>query len=167
MVKYAINPRLKYLPRLALVLIIITSLFVTTHYTGLTRKYCGSDAACFQEKAASCSPSEVYISRNNNVYYYKISPTITTKCALKIKFERAQEGTSPDHVALLEGKSMTCKIPKKELPNLDVVEMNNIMPYCSGPLKESLYELIIKRMHELVIINLGEIAEQAEDLMKV
>ena len=62
---------------------------------------------------------------------------------------------------------MTCKIPKKQLPNTNLIEMNNIMEYCSGPLKESLYELIIKRMYELVIINLAEIAEQAESLMKV
>jgi hypothetical protein len=167
MVKYAIGTRFRYLPRFAIALIILVGIFVLAYYTGFTREYCGSDTSCFEAKAASCSPAEVYTSNNNNVYYYKISPTITNKCLLKVKFVRAQEGTSYDHVSLLEGKSMTCKIPKKQLPNTNLIEMNNIMEYCSGPLKESLYELIIKRMYELVIINLAEIAEQAESLMKV
>ena len=45
--------------------------------------------------------------------------------------------------------------------------MNNIIQYCTGPLKESLYELIVKRMYELIIVNLGEIAEEAKNIMEV
>ena len=56
---------------------------------------------------------------------------------------------------------------KLEMRKLEILEMNNIMQYCTGPLKESLYELIIKRMYELIIVNLGEIAEEAKNIMKV
>jgi hypothetical protein len=167
MIKYAISERFKYLPRFAIALVIIVGLFALAYYAGFTREYCGSDTNCFEQKATSCKPAEVYMSNNNNIYYYKVSPTVTNNCLLKIKFARAQEGTSYDHISLLEGKSMTCKIPKKELSNINIVEMNNVMMYCSGPLKESLYELIIKRMYELVIVNLAEIAEQAEEIINI
>ena len=62
---------------------------------------------------------------------------------------------------------MKCDIPRKVLKEKDLLKMDEIMPYCSGELKEALYELIVKRMYELIILNLGEIAEEAENIMKM
>ena len=89
------------------------------------------------------------------------------KCDLFVKFDRAQEGTPSEHITLLEGKSMTCTIPKSEMKKQDVLNMENIMPYCTGPLKESLYQLIVKRMYELIIVNLKEISTEADKIMKI
>tara|TARA_Y100000310_G_C20671809_1_gene810709 strand:+ start:442 stop:945 length:504 start_codon:yes stop_codon:yes gene_type:complete len=167
MVEYSLGKKIRYLPQVFFLILIILILFLSAHYTGFTRKYCGADTSCFEERVASCNPSEVYTSRDNNIYYYKMIPTLTGGCSVKIKFERAQEGTLQEHISLLEGKSMTCKVPRKHLGEINIIEMEQMMPYCTGPLKESLYELVIKRMYELVVSNLGEIAEQAEKAMKV
>ena len=167
MVDFSNTKKLKNIPKILFLILIIVGLFFGAYYTGITREYCGKDINCFSEKAESCKPAEVYLSRSTNVYYYKTTPSFGNKCDLFIKFERAQEGTLQEHKELLEGKSMTCTIPKNEMRELDILEMNNIMQYCTGPLKESLYELIVKRMYELIIVNLGEIAEEARNIMKV
>lgn len=168
MVEYSADyKKIKNLPRLAVLLIIIFGLFLSAYYLGFTREYCGKDEQCFLENSAVCSPADVYISRSNNVYHYMIYPTIRNKCKLVITFERAQEGTSPEHIQLLEGKSMTCFIPKDNLRAVNPIDMNNVIDYCSGPLKEGLYELIIKRMYEFVVINIEDIAEEAQKVMKV
>lgn len=165
--EYAKSKKFKNWSRFITLIIILSAIFLGAYYSGFTREYCGTDTSCFSEKAYSCRPAEVYTSRNNNIYYYKINPTIANECKLFIKFDRAQEGTPPEHVTLLEGKSMTCTMPKSEMRKQDVLDMEGIMPYCTGPLKESLYELIVKRMYELIIINLKEISTEADKIMKI
>jgi len=167
MVEYSGVRRIKNLPRFLILIIIIVGLFLAAYYLGFTREFCGKDQNCFSQKAASCSPAEVFVSRNNNIFYYQINPTIRNQCKLIVKFERAQEGTLQEHTELLEGKSMKCYIPKSEMRRINVIEMENIIGYCSGELKEGLYELIIKRMYELIITNLGSITEEAQKAMKV
>ncbi len=159
--------KLKNLPRIAILLLIIFTLFLSAYYLGFTREYCGKDKDCFLVNTATCSPAEVYVSRSNNIYHYQIYPSLKNTCKLKVTFERAQEGTSQEHIELLEGKSMNCYIPKSNLRSVNPIEMENIITYCSGPLKEGLYELIIKRMYEFVIINIGEITEELQTIMNV
>ena len=62
---------------------------------------------------------------------------------------------------------MKCIIPKDELRKLNLLETDKVINYCTGPLKEGLYQLMVKRMYELVITNLGEIAEEANNILKV
>ncbi len=165
--EYAENKKFKNLSRFILFLIIFGAIFLVSHFTGFTREYCGTDKFCFSENAESCDPAEVYISRENNVYYYKMTPTLKNQCNILIKFERAQKGTLPEHTTILEGKTMTCKIPKSEMRSLDVLNMENVIQHCSGPLKEALYELIVKRMYELIVLNLNEITSEAQKAMRI
>lgn len=165
--EYAKSKKFKNWSRFIILIIILSAIFLGAYYSGFTREYCGTDTTCFSEKAYNCRPAEVYTSRDNNIYYYKINPTIANQCKLFIKFDRAQEGTPSEHITLLEGKSMTCTMPKSEMRKQDVLDMEGIMPYCTGPLKESLYELIVKRMYELIIINLEEISTEADKIMKI
>tara|TARA_Y100000310_G_C20631664_1_gene788978 strand:- start:582 stop:1085 length:504 start_codon:yes stop_codon:yes gene_type:complete len=167
MVEYAKSQRLKSLPKFVILFMVLASIFLMAHYTGLTRTYCGTDISCFMEKAKICKPVEVYSTQNNNIYHYKILSTPTNNCILKIKLEKVREGTLPEHKQLLEGKSMKCTVQKNQLETLNLQNLNEIMPHCSGPLKESIYELIIKRMYELIISNLGEIAEKAENILQI
>jgi len=167
LVEYASKIKLKRSAQIVTLVVIISALFLGSYYTGLTREFCGKDQVCFEEKAATCSPAEVYISRENNVYSYVMHPTLRNKCQITITFERAQEGTAQEHVEFLEGKEMTCIIPKGDMRSLDVIQMDQVMEYCHGPLKEGLYELIVKRMYEVVVANLGSIVEEVERVMKV
>ena len=165
--EYSNNKKFRNWSRFIILFIALSAIFLGAYYSGFTREYCGTDKTCFSEKSFECKPAEVYTSRTNNIYYYQINPTMGNQCEVLIKFDRAQEGTPAEHVTLLEGKSMTCTIPKAEMRKLDILDMENVMQYCTGPLKESLYELIVKRMYELIILNLKEISTEANNLMKI
>jgi len=151
--EYAKSKKFRNWSRFIILFIVLSGIFLGAYYSGFTREYCGTDKNCFTENSYSCKPSEVYTSRTNNVYYYKINPTMGNQCEVFVRFDRAQEGTPAEHITLLEGKSMICTIPKNEMKKIDILDMEDVMQYCTGPLKESLYELIVKRMYELIILN--------------
>jgi len=147
--------------------IIITSIIVLfvifLGFFFFYKKSC-KDEECFNEAMYKCKPATYYGYRNNNLYYYKISRSIGT-CRLNIKVNRMAIGTDLDLVRLLEGKRMKCNIPKNIDINLN--EMENILNYCSGELKEGLLQLMVERLYALVVRDLSGVVEQAEKLLKV
>ena len=127
------------------------------------KKTCDSDE-CFNDALAECKPTKFYGYRNNNLYLYKISRSLD-KCRLYIKVERMAIGTEPDLIRLLEGNSMKCKIPKGVEITLD--EMENLLDYCHGTLKEGLYQIMLERLYALVVSDMSGIIKEAEKVMKV
>lgn len=63
--------------------------------------------------------------------------------------------------ASLEGKSMTCTIQRSRLQEQSFSDMDDLAEFCTGPLKEAMYEMIVQRMYALVISNLGNISLEA------
>ena len=78
-------------------------------------------------------------------------------CKIQINLERTSVGTEFENKILLEGKSMECFIPKSRLFEVNFNEIENLLGYCSGPLKEGIYEIMIKKMYGVIISNLGDI----------
>ena len=77
-------------------------------------------------------------------------------------------GTPIELIDLFEGKSMECKIPIDKIKEIHINKMENVINYCTGPLKESIYELIIKKLYGLVVQNIGEILKEVDkELFKV
>ena len=54
---------------------------------------------------------------------------------------------------------MECNVP---FEITEITNTNDIIDYCSGPLKESIYELIIKKMYGVIAQNLGSIISEVE-----
>ncbi len=142
-------------------------IFLAGYYFGYVGESCGQDGACFNTKLAACKPSSFLNIKNNNVYSYKIANMFGKSCILTITLERTAVGTEPEIVSLLEGKSMRCHVPKKELQQVQVDKVNSILQYCHGELKEGLYALIINRMYTYLIAQLGPIQEQIDQLREV
>lgn len=117
---------------------------------------------CFQEHSKFCSPAKYDKLVNNNIYKYKISMSFGKNCKVEVKLERAAIGTDFETKTKLEGKSMKCSIPKTELENIAISEVENFLSYCTGPLKEGIYEIIIKKMYSSLISNLGEILGEVQ-----
>ena len=142
----------------ALILIIVF-LVVTgiLFYFGFFTKAC-SDDDCFNDAMKFCRPIDYVKNVNNNIYLYTVHRSFGNECSLKISMLSAAPGSDIE-VADLEGKSMRCKIPKSELITTQFEEVDNILGFCTGELKEGIYELIIKRMFGLVIGNIEEIRE--------
>src|SRR3989344_6471924 len=136
-------------------------LLMLLYFFGAIKRTC-SDDECFENKINSCSPIKYNRQIKNNVYVYKISRSLGNDCKIKISLERSSEGTLPDEKMKLEGKTMKCRIPKDELIFINLDEVENLLQYCTGPLKEGIYEIIIRNMYGVIISNLGEILSEVQ-----
>ena len=154
-----------FLAKVAVIGGILLALFVAGYYTGYFRKDCGQDKECFQKYVAKCKPAQVAVLRNNNAYLYWIGNQLGKTCELKVKALRIDAG-APQEFKSLEGKEMSCKIPKGELAATNLDNFDNLLGYCHGPLKEGLYEVIIQRMYTLVVSQLGDIVKEAQKVLK-
>ena len=154
-----------FLAKVAVVGGILIALFVAGYYTGYFRKDCGEDKNCFQEYVQKCKPAQVAVIRNNNAYLYWVGNQLGKSCEVNIKALRVDAGAPPEFKSL-EGKEMSCKIPKTELATTNLDNFDNLLGYCHGALKEGLYEIIIQRMYSLVVSQLGDIVKEAQKVLK-
>ena len=164
--EYAKGNKWKLIPKIAVLGGILLALFVAGYYSGYLREDCEQDKKCFDEKLKECKSVQVVSVKNNNAYLYWVGNSLGNTCEVNIKLLRVEAGAAPEFRQLLEGKEMECKIPKKELSSIQIDELDNLMQYCHGELKEGLYELIIQRMYELVVSQLGDIIIEAEKVLK-
>src|SRR3989344_473444 len=125
----------KILVFILLVVVIIFALY----FSGILRKNCEDDA-CFNNALSSCTPAELIKQRNNNVYIYSVKPSMSEECTLNIKLAKVAPGTDFSFRKALEGKSMECKLPKTISSNTDFEDINNLLQYCHGSLKEGILE---------------------------
>ena len=142
--------------------IISLVLLINLYYFGLIFKKNCSTEDCFEDALSICKPVEYESRINNNVYNYEIYRSLGNNCRIKVDLEKSSEGTDFDTRIRLEGKSMKCSVPKDDLLLLKLTEINNLLKYCSGPLKEAIYEIMIKNMYTVIITNLGEILGEVQ-----
>ncbi|MDD4878743.1 MAG: hypothetical protein PHO02_06985 [Candidatus Nanoarchaeia archaeon] len=151
----------------AMVLIIATVILLTVffaYYFGLVKKNCDTEE-CFQEELQKCGMSTYSKVHNYNYYTYTIKGASKGECRLNIKLAKMAAGTSPDKIELFEGKDMECRIPMTEVEGATTEQINTILKYCTGPLKEAMYEQIIEKLYTIVVGNLGEIIGSIEDTL--
>jgi len=74
-------------------------------------------------------------------------------CKIEVQLSKMKQGTIDSEK--LQGKEMECILLKTEtrFPEKDISQ-------CSGELKEDLQEIIIQRMHNYLLKNVGEIREE-------
>ena len=155
---------MELLGRLALVGAVFFVLFISGYYTGFLRENCKSDVSCFDQRARECRPSDLVYTQENNVYVYSVGSSVWD-CTLHVTFKRAEEGAPPEFKQL-EGKKMTCAIPKKELIDFSMANFDSYMTYCHGLLKEGLYEIILQRVYTNLVGQMSGIVQQAEQVLK-
>ncbi|RME55553.1 hypothetical protein D6777_00145 [Candidatus Woesearchaeota archaeon] len=141
------------------ILITLTLFLIVTffayHY-GYLKKTC-NDNKCFNEALDHCTPAKYLKLQNLNYYKYSIMGKRGDNCLIIIELKKMAEGTALEKRTLFEGKGMECKIPDKDLEKLKSENLEGVLNYCSGPLKEAMYELIIQKLYTVIIANLGDI----------
>lgn len=145
-----------------IIVIILASLF---YFFGVIKPKCTTDS-CFNENLQKCSPVKYTRIHNNNVYKYTISRSLGSKCKLTVENKKMATGTDYDTIILLEGKSMKCKIPKLKASEIELDNMKDLLNYCTGPLKEGMYELLLKRMYTLIVSQMSDIVKEAEKTLE-
>ncbi len=137
------------------------------YYYGYFKKNCYQDRSCFDDAFKNCKPSKLISVVDNNYYYYAIDGKRGGDCRVRIQLMKMGVGTSEELINSLEGKSMKCNIPLSKTNSVSFDTMPDVLNYCSGPLKEAIYEQIIAKMYSLIISNLGPIVKEAKEFYKV
>ena len=142
-----------------LILIIVWLVLMIPHKTN-----CDYDLTCFNEAALQCKPALVNIIQEGNTFEYTVEGIEDNNCILSITVTEVNKETSEETIAALEGKSMECAIPL-ETNIVEIQENADIMTYCTGPLKEAMYEIIIQRMYGVIAQNMGSIISEAKEVL--
>lgn len=150
------------------ILITITILVIITFfafYFGLLKKTCMTPE-CFEESLQKCTPAKYLKLQNLNYYKFSIMGKRGDSCRVNVELVKMAEGTALDKRAMFEGKGMVCRVPTDSLAKVKSDNVEGILNYCSGPLKEAMYELIIQKLYTIVIANLGDIIGEIQATIK-
>ncbi len=143
--------RLSYTIFSLLIIIFITSILYYSSY----EKDCGSDTLCFNQAALKCAKASITIPNNSTIFLYTIKGPEDSKCVVNVKVQDIINPTPETEIFI--GKDMDCRIQKEIITENFVSDLPSFMQYCSGPLKETMYEVIIQKLYGTVAQNLGEI----------
>jgi len=144
------------------ILIIIAVVLIALVAYGLYVKDCGMDDACYNKEFSRCNKVKFNLVKGGNLYEYKVLGNYFGKCIINIELLKVAPGSDAELVERFESKSMRCKVPIADISGNSVGSMPNLVDYCSGELKEEVYELIIERMYAYLIENLGVIEQEFE-----
>lgn len=112
-----------------------------------------NDMNCYQNALLKCEKAFFVREEENYVWRYDIlSESDRGSCNVKVRLLKIKSGDINSEI--LKDKEMICKVYK-----LDIIFPEKDMTKCSGTLRESLQEIIISRLHDYILQNLGEIAE--------
>jgi len=139
-----------------LILIILILLFI--YYP----KNCEYKKSCLDSSFKNCERANSFLVIEGNTYLYEIKGSWKEYCRVNIK---VMDVASSDKYLkeTLENKGMLCRIPKTQITNVSIDKVDNLLDYCTGPLKESMLELIIKRLYEVIIANIGRISVEMQN----
>lgn len=146
-------------------IIIIALLSFLFYFSGILKPICYTEE-CFDKAFQTCKPVKHTKLTSNNIYQYKISRSLFKTCKIEITMKKTAPGTDLDIKESIEGKSMKCKIPKYLIKETRPAEFENLINYCTGPLKEGIYELMLKKTYGLVVANMGDIVQEIQRTLK-
>jgi len=145
-----------------IIVIIIALLIIIGIYFWFVYQYPCPNITCFNSHLKSCSKSTYLNNAPDALWKYEIKGLKNINgeknCEVKVTLSQLKAGYYG--AEKLEGLDMTCYIKKGvvALPNSDIEN-------CRGELKEKMQTLIIEKLHQYVINNIGEIDEEAIQIL--
>lgn len=146
--------RQKYSNFIPLIFIIV---FVLLIFYLSYEKDCGFDESCFNEAFESCNKAKYMSEEEGNLFQYSIQGQKGNDCEVEVTILEVSQEADQETKNLFSGKSMTCYIPENQAFTVDTLTL------CTGPLKESMYELIIQKMYSILAQNLGDLIFQLQE----
>ncbi|MFH0751975.1 MAG: hypothetical protein V1914_00055 [archaeon] len=147
-----------------IVTILISGAIYLSYHFGAFKKTC-DDNACFKEALENCAYAKFLTTKNLNYYLYTIKGPTNGACEVDFELKKMAIGTTTEKIKQFEGKWMTCYLPKSEIAKMETVDFEGVLNYCSGPLKEAMYELIIEKLYTIIIKNMGAVIGAVEDTL--
>ncbi len=139
-----------------LILIVFVAFLVVTYFVFFHASKC-SEINCWEYKLKECKKAK-YVNHDIDVSWeYEIKGKERDSCEVEV--EALQVVTGLARSRIIEGKSMNCFIPLDNEGKTIVVAPEADINLCHGRLKEELQTLMIEKLHQYVLENVGEIAE--------
>lgn len=145
--------KLKKRVGLALIILIIVLVVFTGYFLIFYARPC-IDSTCFVSAMETCKRVSWIREDAQASWLYVVKGNAKgDACKVQVKLLKMKQGTIDSEK--LQGQQMTCIVQKGEtqFPEKDISR-------CSGVLKEELQDLIIQRMHNYLLANVGEIQEE-------
>ena len=139
-----------------IIILALAGILLALAFSYLYTPKCAS-SGCFQSALAKCGKASYTDIQANATWQYNINGFSGETCAIYVKAVSLK--TDVKTGTALQGKDMTCYIPKNVLGAFMPEEK---IEYCHGLLKEEIQNLIIENMHLYIIQNIGAISEAAE-----
>ena len=140
---------------ISLIILFVALIIFTGYFLFFYPKPCtDTTGECFVDAMNNCKPVSWIKEDSQASWIYTIKGnTAGDKCEVEVKLLKMMEGTIDSEN--LQGMKMTCTVSKGEtqFPEKDISR-------CSGELREELQDLIIQRMHNYLLKNVGEIQEE-------
>ena len=141
---------------IVLILFLIVGTFLILYHPVFARSVSNSQE--FVDAMTSCKRVSWVREDAQASWFYTIKGNAKgDACSVEVQLLKMKEGTID--VEKLQGKKMTCTILKSEtrFPEKDISK-------CTGELKGELQGIIIQRMHNYLLKNIGEIREEFASL---
>src|SRR3989344_2352512 len=141
------------------IFIIISVILVLTPFYFIFGPENCETKGCFETAADECSSTKYDFKEDDQITEsaYKINGEEGDNCELLIEIKGVSDKYSQTTRMQFEGKSMTCLIPKEEFSRMTFEEMGANLDFCYGPLKEAMYEAVVKKLSRLYKIQLSKI----------
>jgi len=129
-------------------------LILLFYFMFFNEKHC-KDNECFNLYLKDCKKTDFTAETKDSFWYYQIEGKNGDGCKVYIKLLQLKEGFTD--MNSLENLDMYC-YPK--LGNINAPQKN--LDLCEGQLKEAMQKIVIDRLHNYIVSNLGEIKEGIE-----
>ena len=136
---------------LFVIIILILGSVILIYFLFFDYNVC-EDESCFYSGLVNCDSVSWIRYDVNADWLYQIKGVSGDGCKVEVQLLKIKKGDL--ELEWLEGKMMVCDVNSVGVfPEEDISK-------CSGKLKEDLQTIIIKRMHDYILQNLGEISEE-------
>lgn len=135
---------------IALIILIIALILFGGYYLISYSENC-DDKVCFDDALKNCNKASWVREDSQASWIYLIKGnSVSDSCKIEVRLLKMKHGKI--EVEKLQGKGMVCDVSKgySEFPEKDISK-------CTGELKEEMQDIIIQRMHNYLLDNVGEI----------
>jgi len=129
-----------------IIVVVLAAVYFLFFYTSACE-----NKQCFDNALDKCKKVSLVKGDEKAVWNYKILGDGENGCRVEVRLIQLKQGQVD--IQKLEGEEMVCDYIKSDtFPEEDI-------SMCSGKLKEELQDIIIKRMHDYLLKNLGDLQE--------
>ena len=120
-------------------------------------------AGCFEQAASECKKAKILVDEaGKSISEYTIEGEDKDNCVLKIEVKELSADYSQSTKDKFEGKSILCNIPLNEFSRMKFENMGGNLDYCNGPLKEAMYDAVVKKLYNLVVKDMSTVLDEIE-----